>query len=257
MLYFILIIVFLILSFYSGYKQRSLFRNKVYSIASEYKAILSRRRKKLVTKNSYGNTDESEWNKEVTIFIKDNCNLPTEYITNDFFKVLINDMLNEYEESIKNTDISFDKIDFDSNIKKKIEDIEKKFNQGYKSVIQNFVIGIVILLIIFFLAIFNNNSDSDKKSTQSSYASSYQGREDMKELARNYLSSVLKDAKSADISSITSTPQAPCICGTVNAKNSFGAYTGTQEFIACSSVSFLEKNVEYQTWISAKENYCK
>lgn len=61
------------------------------------------------------------------------------------------------------------------------------------------------------------------------------------ETAREYLTGELKDADTAKFRMIRKTSSG-AICGEVNAKNSFGAYTGYKRFYAIEGYALLERD---------------
>lgn len=74
--------------------------------------------------------------------------------------------------------------------------------------------------------------------------------------AQNSLKSRLKDVDSAKFKNLSM--HGKMICGQVNAKNSFGGYTGYRDFVGNGSVGFFESDAKsYNEWVKIWNKSCK
>jgi|LGVE01.1.fsa_nt_gb hypothetical protein len=74
--------------------------------------------------------------------------------------------------------------------------------------------------------------------------------------AKNSLRDRLKDAESAKFKELDMF-NGRIICGKVNAKNSYGGYSGYQMFIGNGTIGFLESDMKYSEWVKVWNQTCK
>ncbi len=75
--------------------------------------------------------------------------------------------------------------------------------------------------------------------------------------AKQTLQSRLRDVDSAKFRNLTM-KQKNTVCGQVNAKNGFGAYTGWKDFIGGGTVAFFSSDMAtYNDWVNAWNEVCR
>lgn len=100
-----------------------------------------------------------------------------------------------------------------------------------------------VSLTILISACSNTDSTPDSKSSDAAKKESYI------ELNQERIKGQLKDPESARFrnvfvsNTIYISDDTPMVCGEVNAKNSFGGYTGFKRFVSHGSVQLIEANM--------------
>lgn len=118
-----------------------------------------------------------------------------------------------------------------------------------------FLFIIIILMVLWFCFAFFK--PFQKESDDNDFHTSIPVSQSVVERAKRAVTAVLKDPESAKFGYIY--PSAAMInvaCGTVNAKNSFGGYTGEQKFIANPSTGSVILDDGKATFESEWQKYC-
>lgn len=76
--------------------------------------------------------------------------------------------------------------------------------------------------------------------------------------AQNNVKATLKDPSSAEFKDLLvyKTTGIPVVCGVVNAKNSFGGYTGWTAFISVGDTATVDNNEDEKLFIRSWKNLC-
>lgn len=94
---------------------------------------------------------------------------------------------------------------------------------------------VVVLVLLSVLVSACGNSEPSQAAKEASYIALNQDR----------IKGRLKDPASAEFrnSFVSNAIGAPVVCGEVNAKNSFGGYTGFQRFVSGGSIQVVETDM--------------
>jgi hypothetical protein len=105
-----------------------------------------------------------------------------------------------------------------------------------------FYLAITIIIFIYF----ESSSDSSSTSTSTSTQRSQQGDDNLYiEVQKEKIQNRLKDPASAEFKNtfVSRKMGSPIVCGQINSKNSFGAFSGFQRFISGGEIQVLESDM--------------